>query len=342
VHGHQCARHAGKVAYRAMATNREQNDLGFGTVVAAQSRVRLVNRDGSFNVERDGKIRSILLSPYNVLLTIRWSQFLSILSIAYLLVNMCFAGLFLLAGPNAIGNASGLRMGTRFIEAFFLSVQTFGTIGFGEIYPATVGANWVVSLESFISLLGVALATGLIFSRFSRPVPRIRFSRVALVAPYREITGFMFRVVNMRPGEIVGLDATVAYARFEMVNGVRTRLFDELTLERSRVVFFSLTWTIVHPIDASSPLYGRTASDLLASDAEFLILLEGTHETFSQNVHSRSSYVAEEVEWGFKFANVFRPLAPDGIVRIDLKQFDLIEPVPLPPVPTPEAPAAAT
>lgn len=319
-----------------MATNRVPNDLGFGAVVASESRLRLMNRDGSFNVERAGSLRAALLNPYHLLLTMSWRSFLAMLVVAYLIANVLFALLYLACGATGIGMANGHAIGSPFIEAFFLSVQTFGTIGFGEIYPASVSSNWVVSLESLVSLLGVALATGLIFARFSRPIARIRFSRGAVVAPYRDISAFMFRIVNTRSSEIVGLDATVIYARFETVNGVRTRMFDELALERKRVVFFALAWTIVHAIDETSPLYGHTAVDLMAAEAEFLVLLSGTQDTFSQTIQTRSSFAAREVAWGHRFVNVFRPMEPDGIVRIDLKRFDQIEPAALPVV-TPRA-----
>jgi inward rectifier potassium channel len=326
-----------------MATTREPTDLGFGSVVSAESRVRLMNRDGSFNVERGSRLRSTLMSPYHLLLTMGWGSFLTMLVVAYLASNVLFATLFLLVGgPQGIGMSDGHAMGTPFVEAFFLSVQTFGTIGFGEIYPATVPANWVVSLESLVSLLGVALATGLIFARFSRPIARIRFSRTAVVAPYQSLTAFMFRIVNSRVSEIVGLEATVIYARFEIIDGVRTRVFTELPLERKRVVFFSLAWTIVHPIDEASPLYRRTEADLHASEGELLILLRGTHDTFSQTVYSRSSYVAREITWGRRFVNLFLPPTGDGIVRIDLSLLDATEPVQMPAPPAPATPDGQT
>jgi inward rectifier potassium channel len=161
-------------------------------------------------------------------------------------------------------------------------------------------------------------------------VSRIRFSRPAVLAPYSGISAFMFRIVNARASEIVGLEATVTYARFETVEGVWTRVFTELPLERKRVVFFSLALTIVHPIDAASPLHGRSEADLRANEAEFLILLSGTHDTFSQTVYARSSYVAREILWGRRFVSVFRPMTADGIVRIDLKRLDVTEPAALP------------
>ncbi len=313
-----------------MANSQEQKDLGFGSVVATESRVRLMNRDGSFNVQRGGKALAALLSPYQSLLTMSWGRFFTVLTAVYLAVNLAFALLYWLCGAQGIKEADGHTIGNKFAEAFFLSVQTFGTIGYGDLYPASTAANYVVTLESFVSLAALGIATGLIFSRFARPLPRIRFSTHAIIAPYRGITGFMFRIANTRQNEIVGIEATVIYARFAMVDGVRTRVFDELVLERKRVVFFSLSWTVVHPIDESSPLYRVTAEELDASQAEFLILLAGTDDVFSQMVHTRSSYTWEEIRWGVRFRNIFLPPTPEGKVRIDLRRLDDTEPAPLP------------
>ena len=190
------------------------------------------------------------------------------------------------------------------------------------IVPAVADANSLVLLESFASLASIGLATGIIFARFSRPVPRIRFSRQALIAPYRGGAGFMFRIVNAGRNEITNIQASVTLARFEIVNGVRTRTFKLLPLERNGVVFFSLSWTIVHPIDETSPLRGVTREELLRSEAEFLILLSGIDETFFQTVTTRGSYTAAEVAWGRKFANIFLDPTPTGVVRIDLGRFD--------------------
>ena len=139
----------------------------------------------------------------------------------------------------------------------------------------------------------------------------------------------MFRIANARSNEIVGVEATVVYARFATVNGVRTRVFDQLPLERQRVIFFSLSWTIVHPIDEASPLYGVTATELCETEAEFLVLLSGTDDIFSQTVHTRSSYTCNEVLWGARFTNILLSPTEAGVVRIDLKRLNDTEPDPV-------------
>jgi inward rectifier potassium channel len=313
-----------------MAVTQEPKDLGFGSVVASQSRVRLMNRDGSFNVQRGGRLAAIIGNPYHSLLTISWPAFLGVLAIVYILANIGFAFLFLLCGPRALGETDTAFAAGSFLQAFFFSVETFATIGYGAIVPMTVRSNFLVLLESFVSLISIALATGLIFARFSRPIPHIRFSARAVIAPYQGRTGFMFRIANARRNEIVGIEATVIMARFTLVNGTRTRTFTELALERKRVIFFSLSWTVVHPVDETSPIWGLTSEQLMESEAEFLILLSGTDETFFQTVSARGSYTAAEVLWGHKFTNVFLPPTREGIVRIDLALLDATEPTELP------------
>jgi inward rectifier potassium channel len=303
---------------------QEDHDLGFGSVVARESRLRLLNRDGSFNAVRAGQSLAARLSPYQSLLTMSWPAFLALFTTIYFFINALFAGIYVSLGPAAL-NAPGLTFANPFLQAFFFSVETFGTIGYGNIVPLGTTANLVVVAESITSILTIALATGLMFSRFARPLPRIRFSHRAVVAPYRGGSALMFRLVNERRSELVNVEATVTFSRFETIDGVRTRTFSELSLERARVVFFSLTWTIVHPIDATSPLYGLTYQDLIDSQAEVLVLLTAVDEVFSQQVHTRTSYVASEILWGARFINVFIKPSSDGKVRIDTRLLDRCE-----------------
>ncbi len=216
------------------------------------------------------------------------------------------------------------------LQAFFFSVHTFSTIGFGNILPATAAANFVVTAESLIGLLSFALATGLIYARFSRPTAAILFSQHAVVAPYQESKrAFMFRIANSRQNQLIEVAAKVLLTRFEENElGIRTRRYYQLQLERNSVTFFPLTWTVVHPIDENSPLNGVTPEQLAASNAEFLVLLSGTDETFSQVVHARSSYRYNELVWGAKFGNLFGRQHSELIV--DMRKFHKIEPAPLP------------
>lgn len=314
-----------------MATERQRaelnRDLGFGAVVASDSKSRLLNRDGSFNVVRDGLKFFASWSPYHFLLTVSWPRFLGLVVAAYLGANAFFATLFFALGPGALDGVAGTGLGSRYLQAFFFSVQTFATIGYGHISPVGLAANLVVTLESLVGLLGFALATGLLFARFSRPTANILFSESAILAPYHGITAFEFRIVNARRNQLIEVRAKLFLSYFR--EGRKSRDFLDLSLERDRVAFFPLAWTIVHPIDSASPLFGLTHEELIRSEAEFLILLTGTDETFAQTVHARSSYKAEEIVWGARFTNLFNP-PRDGVLSIDISRLHNYERAPLP------------
>ncbi len=293
-------------------------DLGLGSRVAQGSRLRFLNRDGSFNVSRRGLSFFRSQNAYHRLLTMSWTRFFLLVTVAYFLVNLLFASGYFLCGSDSIQGIRSDGAGERFLGEFFFSVQTLATIGYGSISPRGLAANVLVTFEALAGLLGFALATGLLFARFSRPSAKILYSDRAVIAPYRGKTAFEFRVANERSNELIEVTATVTLSRYEAgSDGRRVRKFHPLALERRSVVFMPLHWVIVHPIDEQSPLSGETEDSLKISDAEFLILITGTDETFSQTVHSRSSYKFDEVEWGSKFSDLF--LSSDRIA-IDLRR----------------------
>jgi len=311
---------------RRVSKEEEGRDLGFGSVVAHESRQRLLNRDGSFNVARRGLSFWTSLSLYHRLLTMSWSKFLALVALSYLIGNLIFAFAYMACGPEALVSSPEVTFKNEFLRAFFFSVETFATIGYGNIIPTGPVVHLVVTIESLVGLLGFALATGLLFARFSRPTAKIIFSQRAIVAPYRDITAFEFRITNARTNQIIELEAKILFAQFEEdEHGKSVRRFYPLSLERDRVVFFPLSWTIVHPVDETSPLYGLTQEDLRRTDAEFLILLTGIDETFSQTVHARSSYKADEVVWNARFANVFNRALENDLLTIDVRRLDIIE-----------------
>lgn len=305
----------------------ENRDLGFGQKVAGESQRRLLNRDGSFNVARTGLNPLSSFSLYHTLLRITWPRFFGFVVVSYLIANSIFACAYFLCGPDALMVPENLQIGNRFWEAFFFSVHTMATIGYGNITPVGIASNLIVTIEALFGLLGFALVTGILFSRFSRPTAKILFSEKAIIAPYRGINALEFRITNGRCNEIIELHATVMYSQFEDVGGKRLRRFYPLTLERDRVAFFTLSWTLVHPIDEHSPLYGKTELDLQSADAEILVLLTGIDETFSQTVHTRSSYKDDEIVWRAKFGDIYNPPTPTGRLTIDVRKLHSIEPV---------------
>jgi inward rectifier potassium channel len=316
-----------RLPYGAEDLNR---DLGFGSVVAGQ-RERLLNRDGSFNVLREGLRPWSSLSLYHDLLEITWPRFLGLVIVYYMAMNLLFAFLYLGCGLKGIEGTHATTLGGRFLESFFFSVQTFATIGYGGMHPVGLAANVLVTLESLVGLLGFALATGLLFARFSRPIAKILFSEKAIIAPYRGITAFEFRIANVRSNQLIQVECMLMLSWLKP--GARIREFQPLRLEREKVVFFPLAWTVVHPIDFDSPLYRISPEQLAEWDAEFLILLTGIDETFAQTVHTRSSYKADEVVWGASFVNIFNPPRA-GRVSIDIGRLHEIRSAELPEAPT--------
>jgi inward rectifier potassium channel len=302
-------------------------DLGFGSVVGRDSRQRLLNRNGSFNVVRRGLNALDAWAPYHLLLTISWSRFFLFVAAAYLAFNILFGVAFAAFGADALAGPIEARTGGTFGRAFFFSVQTFATIGYGQVAPRGLPANLLVTFEALVGLMFQALATGLLFARFARPTASIAFSNRAVIAPYAGGRSLQFRIANRRRGEIIQLEAQVLFSHLESdASGKRVRRYHILSLERNKVVFFPLAWTIVHPIDEQSPLATRTPEDLEREEAEILVLLSGVDEAFAQTVHARSSYRPEEIVWNARFASVFMP-AGQGVVEIDLAKLHQIEPV---------------
>jgi inward rectifier potassium channel len=236
--------------------------------------------------------------------------------------------LYVAVGSDGLVNTLNTGLNTPLLKAFFFSIHTSATIGYGSTVPVGLATNILVALESVVSLLGLAVVTGLVFARFSRPVADILFSKNAVMSWMGNFHAFQFRIVNSRNNQIIDLHARVLVSRFENnASGVSVRRYYPLQLERESVVFFPLSWTIVHTIDQNSPLFGITEDELCASGAEFLILLTGMDETFSQVVNARSSYRANEVIWDAKFADIF-VYDPEGrMAGIDMKRFHDTTPI---------------
>ena len=294
----------------------ETDDIGLSSKYSSHTQ-RLVNRDGTFNVVRRGLKFSESFNLYHWLISIKWSTFILLVILSFVLVNLVFATLYYLNGIDSLGvadNPSGFR---AFLEAFFFSTQTITTVGYGRISPVNLNANIIASLESLLGLLAFAIATGLLYGRFSRPFAKIIFSKYALIAPFKDKTGFMFRTANKHKSQIIDAEVQVVFSRLEKIDNNEVRKFYNIKLEYPRINFFSSVWTVNHPINEESPIYGITEEELNQSEAEFLILLKGFDDTFSQTVHARFSYRHNEIVWGAKFSNI-HVLEDNGIVAVEL------------------------
>ncbi len=288
-----------------MRKKAEENELGFGSKTSAQ-KTRLINKDGSFNIDRIEQSRLGSASIYHALITMSWRKFNVIVFTYFVIINVFFAGCYYFSGMDGLIGWAAASEKDKFMEAFFFSTQTLSTVGFGRISPGNNISSSIAAIESLVGLLGFALATGLLYGRFSRPVARLIFSKNAIIAPFKGGTAFQFRLANkMRNSQIIDMNCRVTLAKLETENGVKIRRFRPIELELKNIIFFPMSWTINHPINEDSPLWGMCAQDMKDADLEFLISLNGFDDTFSQNVNTRYSYTHEELIYGAKFISVF-------------------------------------
>ncbi len=295
------------------------DDLGFGSQPVMKNQP-LVNKDGSPNVKRVGLPFFNTANNYHTLITMSWNKFWLLVLACYALLNVIFAFVYMSMGVGSLDGGGDNSALSHFWEAFFFSAQTISTVGYGHISPRGMAANSVAALESMMGLLAFALATGLLWGRFSRPSAQITYSKNMIIAPYLENSkGLMFRLANMRRNMLIDLEIEIIYSYNETVEGKAVRRFFPLEVERRKVSLLTMNWTIVHPLDEASPLTGVTKDDLIQSEATFAILLRAFDDTFSQTVHSRTSYQAHEVVWGAKFKPVF-DRDEDGRIVLDLSK----------------------
>jgi inward rectifier potassium channel len=261
---------------------------------------------------------------YHQLMISSWPFLLLEVVGAITVINCLFA-----LGYLVSGGIEHARRGS-FADAFFFSVQTMATIGYGKMVPASILANLLASAEALTGLLAFALVTGLVFSKFSRPTARVRFTRNAVIALRDGLPSLMFRMANVRANQIVEAHIHVVLARQERtLEGEEVRRFYDLDLTRYRNTIFNYSWTAIHPIDINSPLYGATAQSLKASDAEITVSLTGIDETFSQTVYARYYYDAEDIIWGARLADI-TSRTPEGEFYLNFARYDQVVPAELP------------
>ena len=309
-------------------STEEVPNLGFGAKVVEQSTLRLLNRDGSFNVSRDGLAFWESVHLYRTLLKTPWWNFILILFGSFIGINVLFGLLYALSGQGALtgagAGASSLGMAERFLSAFFFSVHTITTVGFGHIAPHNLMADVLVTVEAFLGLSGFALVAGLIFARFEQPHAKLLFSDKAVVGANGEFKTFKLRMANGGQNELLAVQIRVLLCMTETIDGIRRRKFHQLVLDRRKTTFLPLDWTVVHTISQDSPLYDLTENDLRERDAEFLILVDAIDDTSSQPVHARSSYKWQEVVWDAQFRDMYRTTR-DGRMSVDLRRMHDIE-----------------
>jgi inward rectifier potassium channel len=260
---------------------------------------------------------------YHGILTASWPGFVARLLVLFLVVNLIFAVLYV-SDPGGIANA---RPG-NFADAFFFSVQTLGTLGYGVMAPKTLYTNVLVTAESFAGILIIALFAGMIFARFSRPIARVLFSKTAVVTQFDGTPVLMFRAANQRGNSILDASVTVSLAgNYTTREGIIMRRFQELKLTRSSNPLFALSWTVMHPIDEASPLRDLGPAEMIEHDMEIVVMLSGMDETIADRIYARYSYLPEDILWHRRFVDVVS-ITQNGQRMVDLNHFHDTESVP--------------
>ncbi len=295
--------------------NRNNNDTGFGSNASGYGG-RFVNKDGSFNVRIDGSSFAQRFSIYNIMLNMpRWKFALTIV-LFFVLINILFTCIYVFIGAENFQGFVATTEWGRIKELYFFSTETFTTVGYGRINPIGDGVNLVASFEAMLGFLSFAIATGLIYGRFSKPKAYIVLSENALIAPFQDKMGLMFRIAPYKNGHIltdVQLKVTLGMQVAE--NGNMTAKFYTLNLERNRVDSLMMNWTVVHPLDEDSPLYGFTAEDMKNNDVEIYVLLRGFDEVYANIVQQRTSYTYDEIIHNAKFLPMYHE-SEDGRTTI--------------------------
>ncbi len=305
---------------------QKREDLGFGTRATSES-ARLMRSDGSFNVRKLNQSPEAYFNIYHRMVRMSWLNFFLVICLFYLGVNLLFGTVYYLIG---VENLSGINPNdglSDFWEAFFFSSQTLTTVGYGHISPLGYMASIISAIEALVGLMIFAIMTGLLYGRFSRPDPRILFSENALIAPYLDIKGLMFRMVNEKTNQLMNVEVSIILSRNEEdKDGLMKRRYYTLELERQRVKLFATVWTVVHPITEKSVLYGETAESLKASDTEFIITVEGINDTMTDPVHVRKSYLYSELVWNARFSSILEAEGKEYVIDLSrIHEFELLK-----------------
>lgn len=289
--------------FRKKIQQKNTENSGFGSNLSG----RFINKDGLPNVNRKGVNIFNRYSWYHTMLDLSTFNFLSYLVIAYILVNLFFALIYYLIGVEHLTGIDKSNPVNEFIDVFFFSSQTFTTVGYGRIAPVGFMASLVATFEAFLGLLTFAIATGLFYGRFSRPRAYLKFSDVAVVAPFKETSALMFRLAPYKNNALTDADVVITTAIEVMENSSPKINFYQLKTQLSKINTLALNWTIVHEIDEESPFYGFSEDDFKNTGIEIIVHIRAFDEVFSNTVVQRTSYVTKEIVYGAKFIPMYYP-----------------------------------
>ncbi|HSC52156.1 MAG TPA: ion channel [Phnomibacter sp.] len=301
---------------------RANNDTGFGTTSAGNTG-RFVNRNGSFNVRRRGVAFWNRYSVYNILLSMNATKFILIVFSFFIVTNILFTFIYIAIGIDQFSGFAETEVLKKDAELFFFSAQTFTTVGYGRINPIGFSANLVASIEALAGLLSFAVMTGLLYGRFVRPRANLLFSDFAVVAPYKDITGLMFRFVSIKDKHsLTDVSVRVNVGMNVMENGRPVYKFYDLELERNRIDSLPMNLTVVHPIDEKSPLYNYNAEDMEVADVELYVLVRAYDDVYNSTVQQRTSYIYNEIVHGEKFVPMYHESADGNTTIVDLDKIN--------------------
>jgi inward rectifier potassium channel len=282
------------------------NDTGFGTSATSYGG-RFINKDGSFNLRKEGLPLWERLSLFHTMLNMpRW-KFISIILIFFHAINLFYTCLYLLLGADQFTGLLAQTGWQRFEELYFFSTETYTTVGYGRVNPIGTAVNFVASIEALSGFLSLAIATGLIYGRFSKPRAYLLFTKHALISPYHDETGFMFRFTSYKEKHnLTNVEVKVSLSLLQPEGDEMIYKFYDLPLERSRVDSLPMNFTVVHPIDGNSPLSGFNFEDMKAADVEIYVLIRAFDDVYSATVQQRTSYTFDEIIFNAKFIPMYR------------------------------------
>ncbi len=303
------------------STLKNNTDTGFGISPDTQGG-RFINKDGSYNVQKTGIAFYERISFFYKMLTMPAWKFLVVLVSFFMTINFVFTVVYISLNNNEFTGVLPGNAIHHFFELFFFSVQTFTTVGYGRINPDGYFAGAFASIEALTGLSSFALITGILYGRFSRPQAFLRFSKHALIAPYRGMTGLMFRFVSYKENHnLTNVEVTVTFGLTE-TNEKAEFKFYQLPLERGRIDSLPMNWTVVHPINEESPLYNLSEEDLRATDAEVYVLVRGFDDVFSNTVLQRTSYRFNEIIFNAKFERMYYENNADTTTTVEVNKLD--------------------
>lgn len=294
---------------------KEVTSTGFGSNVNNESK-RLITKNGKFNIKKEGVTFLEQFNLFHSLINMSSLPFFICLMLGFFTINLVFTGTYLLIG---LEHLQGTTSGNEFFDAFYFSAQTLTTVGYGGLHPTGKLISLIASFEAFIGLLSFAVSTGLLYGRFSKVKSKVRFSKNALISPYQNLTGFMVRVANPKKNQLINVSAKIMYSQIEENNDTSSRKFYALDLEIEKISLFVTSWTLVHPIDENSPLYGLNCKDIEQRKGEFIVLLSAYDESYSQILHTRTSYKPEEIIENAKFIPILGLIneGEQSVIKLD-------------------------